>query len=131
MEPDDELEQLLAKKMKEMKQKMDASKAKEQAREKAMEQRPLSSRERLVSRLVDRGLEVLESAERYYPRETMLIIEKLIPLFESGRIRGTITGGELLALFRSLGMRVSVRTTISVQKDGKLVPFADKLKQVD
>ncbi len=128
---DDELDRLLAKKMKEMKRRMDASRAKEGAKDKAMQDKPLSSRQRLVSRLVDRGLEVLQTAETGYPRETRIVIDKLIPLLESGRIKGTITGGELLALFRSLGMRVSVQTTISVQKHGKLVSFADKLKEGD
>lgn len=131
MGTDDELEYLLAKKMKEMKQRMQASKEKEQAKERATQRRPLQSRERLVSRLADRGLEVLETAESSYPNETRIIIEKLVPLLESGRIRGTITGGELLALFRSLGMRVSVQTSISIQKHGKLVSFADKLKGED
>ncbi len=131
METDDKLEYLLAKKMKEMKQRMEASKKEQEARERATRKKLLSSRERLVSRLVDRGVEVLEKAESSYPRETRIIIEKLVPLLESGRVRGTITGGELLALFRSLGMRVSVQTTISIQKDGKLVSFADKLKGKD
>lgn len=131
METDDKLEYLLAKKMKEMKQRMEASKKEQEARERATHKKPLSSRERLVSRLVDRGVEVLEKAESSYPRETRIVIEKLVPLLESGRVRGTITGGELLALFRSLGMRVSVQTTISIQKNGKLVSFADKLKGKD
>ncbi len=131
MGTDDELEYLLAKKMREMKKRMEASKEKDQAKDRATQRMPLSSRERLASRLVDRGVEVLETAESAYPRETRMIIEKLVPLLESGRIRGTITGGELLALFRSLGMRVSVQTTISVQKNGKLVSFAEKLKGED
>ncbi|MEM3386613.1 MAG: hypothetical protein QXN08_02935 [Nitrososphaerales archaeon] len=85
----------------------------------------------LVSRLVDRGLDVLETAERTYPEETKLVVKKLAELIEQGYIKGYITGGELLTLFRALGMPIRVETTISIVEDGRLVPLADKLRGKD
>jgi len=35
-----------------------------------------------------------------------------------------------LTLFRSLGIRVRVQTTINVEQDGKLVSWSDKIKGV-
>jgi hypothetical protein len=71
------------------------------------------------------------SLDRYQVR--LLAILALInfvnfALISRGQV-DKITGGELLQLFRSLGMRVSVRTTISVAERGKVVSLADKLKQ--
>lgn len=120
MEGDRELEFLKAKKLLEL-----------QRRLKAQERKEKSAREVLVSRLVDRGVEVLEAAEASYPKETALIVERLAQLIKNGSIKGYIAGGELLSLFRALGLRVSVQTTISVEEHGKFVPLAEKLKSKD
>jgi DNA-binding TFAR19-related protein (PDSD5 family) len=85
----------------------------------------------LVSRLIDRGLDVLEAAERAYPEETKVIVRRLAELIQQGYIQGYIRGGELLSLFRSLGLNVSVETTISVLEDGRLIPLAEKFRRRD
>jgi DNA-binding TFAR19-related protein (PDSD5 family) len=85
----------------------------------------------LVSRLIDRGLDVLEAAERAYPEETKIIVRRLAELIQQGYIQGYIRGGELLSLFRSLGLNVSVETTISVLEDGRLIPLAEKFRRRD
>ncbi len=90
--------------------------------------KPPSDREIVVRSLVDRGDEVLASAEAGYPRETAIIVAKLASLIRDGKIT-TITGGELLQFFRSLGMRVSVKTSISVEEHGKFVDLAEKFKR--
>ena len=82
----------------------------------------------LKNRLHDRGLEVLEIADRTYPNETKQIVEKLAQLIRERKINGYISGGELLELFRSLGMNIRVNTSISVQKGDKLIPLSEKLK---
>jgi protein required for attachment to host cells len=47
----------------------------------------------------------------------------------SGEITSRISGGELLMLFRSVGLNIRVNTTIKVEDDGKLISFSEKLKQ--
>jgi len=130
MTEDEELEQLKSKRLKEMqknlslKQKQDEVKSKKENQTK----KAPSARQILVSRLGYRGLEVLENAEFQFPKETMMIIEKLVELIQSDDLTEKIDGGQLLTLFRSLGMNVRVKTTINVQQDGKFVSLSEKLK---
>ncbi len=123
MAEDKELEYLKAKKMLELRRKMAAA---EKPKEKVK-----SSRDIVASRLVNRGLEVLELAEKYYPEKSTFIIKKLAELIETKGISGYISGGELLWLFRQLGLNIQVKTSIHVEKDGKLVPLTEKLKSED
>ena len=96
------------------------------------EKRParLTDRQILVNVLVDRGDEVLAAAEASYPSQTKMLIPQIAMLIRQGKI-SSISGGELLQFFRSIGMRVSVRTSISVQEHGKFVSLAEKLKKGD
>ncbi len=82
-----------------------------------------------LSILYDRGDEVLTAAERQYPQETKMIVEKIADLIEKGKLQEKISGGALLWLFRQFGLRVHIETTIRIQQDGKMVSVADKLKQ--
>ena len=120
-DPDPELESLMAKRMAEMR-----SRAARGAEEK--EEAPSKSpREIVVGRLGYRGLEVLRNAEAQRPRETAVLVAKLAEIIESGELRDPIGGGDLLALFGSLGIRIRMETRISVESDGKLVSLSDKL----
>jgi DNA-binding TFAR19-related protein (PDSD5 family) len=122
---DKELEYLRAKKMLELRRRIaEAEKLKLKPKEK-------SSRDILVSRLVNRGLEVLETAEKYYPDKTALIVDKLAEAVKNGSITGLISGGELYWLFRQIGMRLQIPTSIQIEKHGKLVPLTEKLKHED
>ncbi|MDE1727171.1 MAG: double-stranded DNA-binding protein [Thaumarchaeota archaeon] len=129
-EEDKELELLKAKRLLEMqknlsqKQKIDESKTQQPAPS-------VPAREVVVKQLGYRGLEVLENAEAQFPGETKLVIEKLAELMQSGEVSEIIDGGKLLTLFRSIGVRVKVQTTIKVEQDGKLVSWSDKLKKVE
>lgn len=122
MESDKELEKLTAKRMREMKKRVAVE------REKEKKAPVMDSREILTSKLVDRGVEVLQVAESSYPAQTQIVIERLAEMIKKGMIHESISGGELLSVFRSLGMRVSVDTTISVGKHGRTVSLAEKLK---
>ena len=84
--------------------------------------------EALKSKLIDRGEEVLDIAEKAYPNETKAVIKKLSELIKQGKIQNLISGGELLSIFRNLGLNFSVSTSISVSKDGKITSLSDKLK---
>ncbi|MCL5066879.1 MAG: double-stranded DNA-binding protein [Thaumarchaeota archaeon] len=90
----------------------------------------LTDREVLLKSLTDRGDEVLKSAEASYPQQMKSLVSALADLIKQGKVK-TITGGELLQFLRSMGLRVSVATSISVQEHGKFVSLADKLKQND
>jgi DNA-binding TFAR19-related protein (PDSD5 family) len=116
MEKDKELEKLKQKKLNEMISRIE----KQQSQE--------NPKSILKSKLIDRGEEVLEIAERSYPNETKVIINKLAELIKQGKIQNAITGGELLSLFRNSGFNISVSTSISVSKDGKTTSLSDKLK---
>ena len=52
---------------------------------------------------------------------------KLSELISSGEIKETLDGGNLLALFRAVGLNVRMKTKINVVKDGKFVSLSDKL----
>src|SRR3569832_850668 len=57
------------------------------------------------------------------------LINEIVELIRIGDIRQRISGGELLALFRSVGLNVRVSTSIRIEDHGKLVSLSDKLKQ--
>ena len=86
-------------------------------------------KEAILSYLYDRGDEVLALAELQFPDQTRIIIGRILELIKEGEITKKISGGELLSLFRSLGLNIKVKTTIKIEDHGKYVSFADKLKQ--
>ena len=122
---DPDIEMIKARKLKELKEKaaaLEKSKAAGQPKKK-------SAREVVSSYLYDRGDEVLNLAFAQYPAQTEAIVARIAELMLSGEITSRISGGELLALFRSVGLNVRVNTTIKVEDKGKLISFSDKLKQ--
>ncbi|MDG6929091.1 MAG: double-stranded DNA-binding protein [Nitrososphaerota archaeon] len=118
---DAELKKLISRRLGEMKRKAE-NKPEPVARD---------SRKLLVSHLVDRGLEVLLAAEGQYPTETAMIVERLADLYLAGRLQKPISGGELLSIFRQLGLRVRIETSIRVEQDGKFVDISEKFAQKD
>ena len=124
--PDDpDIEIIKARKLKELREKaaaMERAKANQPQKQK-------SPREIVSSYLYDRGDEVLNLAYAQFPIQTEAIIARIAELMQSGEITSRISGGELLALFRSVGLNVRVNTTIKVEDHGKFVSFSDKLKQ--
>ena len=57
------------------------------------------------------------------------LANQLIELIKNGKIQGSISGGELLSVFRNAGLRITVPTSISVSKDGKMTSLSDKLSK--
>lgn len=127
MEEDPDIEILKAKKLQEIMQRM--RKQKKENIEKGIRKREPSEREILLSHLYDRGDEVLNLAESQFPTETRAITNKIVELINIGEINRKISGGELLSLFRSLGLNVKINTTIKIEEHGKYVSFSEKLKQ--
>jgi len=125
-EEDPDLTIIKARKMKEL-QKQAATHEKMKAR-KEQESQPRTDMEIISSYLYDRGEEVLDLAKSQFPIQTRAIVRKIVELIKAGEINQRISGGELLALFRSVGMNIRVNTSIRVEDHGKLVSFSDKLK---
>ena len=128
MEEDPDIEILKAKKMQEIMQRMMKQKKKDNI-EKDIKKREPSEREILLSYLYDRGDEVLNLAESQFPSETRAIVNRIVELINSGEINRKISGGELLSLFRAIGMNIKINTTIKIEEHGKYMSFAEKLKQ--
>ncbi len=77
--------------------------------------------------LYDRGDEVLEAAYSFYPKETERLVKELAMIIRDGRLSEKVAGGELLAIFRQLGLRFRLKTSIRVMDQGKLVDLSEKL----
>ena len=128
-EDDSELEKLKAKRLAEMQKNISSKEKSEKISEstESKKEKPENPRDSLVSKLGFRGIEVLENAEFQFPNETKMIIVKLSELIKTGEINEIIDGGQLLSLFRSIGLNIRMATKISVEKDGKFVSLSDKL----
>ena len=130
-EEDKDLERLQAKRLAEMQKNLSSQQEKEKiaALQKEQKDKKPSPREIVVKRLGYRGLEVLQNAEYQFPKETQIIVLKLSELIPLGEITEVLDGGNLLGLFRSIGINIQMKTKINVEKDGKFVSLSDKLSK--
>ena len=128
-EGDKDLERLKAKRLAEMRDNISSQRHQEKitSSQKEQKDKKTSPREIVVKRLGYRGMEVLQNAEYQFPKETEIIILKLSELISSGDIKEVLDGGNLLSLFRAVGLNVRMKTKINVEKDGKFVSLSDKL----
>jgi len=120
LEDDAELRMINARKMAQLRRRV------EQAT--APKPKERSNKEVVLESLYDRGDEVLETAYSYYPKETAIIVDYLAKYLKESKEKERISGGELMQVFRSLGLRFSLRTSIKVQEKGKFVDLKDKFK---
>ena len=118
-----------ARKMKELWKKAALEKSKASQKEQGQKASSRSNREILADFLFDRGEEVLKLAETQFPSQTYAIVRRISDLIKTGELQQRISGGELLMLFRSIGINVRVNTTIKIEDHGKLVSFSEKLKK--
>ena len=127
-EEDPELAKIKARKMKQLKEKAAMiEKIKEDETKTNMAKN--DDREILLKYLYDRGDEVLQLAELQYPVQARVIVKRIVDLIKSGEIDSLISGGELLAIFRSVGLRIRVDTNIRIEDHGKFISFGEKLKE--
>jgi DNA-binding TFAR19-related protein (PDSD5 family) len=126
LDEDSELEMINARKLAELKRRAERASAASALSSTPKPQR--SDKEVLLEALYDRGDEVLEAAYQAYPRQTEMIVGQLAALLKRNGMRERISGGELYQLFRNVGLRFSLRTTIKVQDKGRFVDLKDKLK---
>jgi DNA-binding TFAR19-related protein (PDSD5 family) len=126
---DPDIDIINARKLRELREKAAAiERAKANQQSSSSTSRPRSSREILTPYLYDRADEVLDLAYGQYPVQTEAIVARIASLILDGEITSMISGGELLMLFRSVGLKIRVNTTIKVEDNGKFVSFSDKLK---
>ena len=126
MSEDSELEKLKAKRLAEMQQNISSIEQteKELEPEKKETQNP---RDVVLNILGFRGEEVLQNAETQFPNETKSVVFQIAKLIQSGELNEKMDGGQLLQLFRSIGLNVRMDTKINVEQDGKFVSLSDKL----
>lgn len=121
MEDDADLKLLERRKLEEMRKRIKA----------AAPQREKTDREVVQGMLYDRGEEVLDAAYSFYPSETERLVRELASMIRDGRLTQKVAGGELLSIFRQLGLRFSLKTSIKVMDQGKLVDLSEKLGRKD
>jgi DNA-binding TFAR19-related protein (PDSD5 family) len=126
MSEDSELEKLKAKRLAEMQQNISSLKQTESTEEPEKKE-TVNPRDMVLKFLGFRGEEVLQNAEYQFPTETKSIIQQLAKLIESGELNEKMDGGQLLQLFRSIGLRVRMDTKINVEQDGKFVSLSEKI----
>ena len=126
MSEDSELEKLKAKRLAEMQQNISSQKQTPPVEEPEKKETK-NPRDIVVSYLGFRGTEVLENAESQFPADTKNIIEQLSKLIQSGEFNEKMDGGQLLSLFRSIGLNVRMNTKINVEQDGKFVSLSEKI----
>jgi len=119
MEEDADLKLLERRKLEEMRRRLKAA-APAQKQEK-------TDRQVVEGVLYDRGDEVLDAAYSFYPNETEKLVRELAVMIRDRRLTEKIAGGELLSIFRQLGLRFRLKTSIKVMDQGKLVDLSDKL----
>ena len=118
MEDDADLKLLEQRKLEEIRRRMRATEASKQEK---------TDRQVVEGLLYDRGDEVLEAAYSFYPKETGKLVKELAGMIRDGRFTDRVAGGELLSIFRQLGLRFRVNTSIKVMDQGKMVDLSEKL----
>jgi hypothetical protein len=130
---DPDLELIKARKMKALQQQI-ATKEKERKNlesdnlDQKKHREITSERDFLLHYLYDRGNEVLSLGEQQFPFQTKVIIQRLNELIRNGEIP-KVSGGELLSVYRSLGLNIRINTNISISDHGKTISFSEKLRQ--
>lgn len=119
MEEDADLKLLERRKLEEMRRRLKA--AAPPARQEK------TDRQVVEAMLYDRGDEVLEAAYSFYPEETGKLVKELAGMIRDGRLKEKVAGGELMSIFRELGLRFRMKTSIKVMDQGKLVELGEKL----
>ena len=126
---DPDIDIINARKLRELRERAAAMEKAKANQEQQHQQQQKSSREIVSAYLYERADEVLDLAYRQYPAQTEAIVTRIARLILDGDITNRISGGELLMLFRSVGLNIRVNTTIKVEDNGKFVSFSEKLKQ--
>jgi DNA-binding TFAR19-related protein (PDSD5 family) len=121
LEEDNELKLIERRKLAEMKKRIASTPPQKAPKE---EKTP---RQVVEEKLYDRGTEVLDAAYSFFPEQTAKIVGELAQMVKDGKLVDKISGGELYAVFREVGLRFNLKTSIRVQDRGRLVDLSEKL----
>ncbi len=89
----------------------------------------IDAREVVGKILAGRGVEVLETARRYYPREIGQIEKNLAGIIQSGRLKGPISGEEFYCFLRRVGLIFSMDVKIRIKERGELKSLEEKFRE--
>ncbi len=121
-----EIELLRKKKALELRKKMMLSQEKTTATQTVA---PKQSSREMVRRILEgRGVEVLETARRYYPREVGQVEDTLANMIESGRLKGPVSREDLYSFLRRIGLMFSMDVKIRVKEHGELKTLEEKFR---
>ena len=109
----------------ELKRKLLESQAKKQA---PPLKPPESPKEIVRKTLEGRGVEVLETARRYYPAEIDRLEAGIAAAVSQGRLKGPISGEQLYSFLRRLGLVFSMDVKIRIKEHGQLKSIEEKFR---
>jgi DNA-binding TFAR19-related protein (PDSD5 family) len=89
---------------------------------------PLDVQKILGEVFVGRAWEVFHNARAQFPAVMEKIASEMARLISEGKLKGPISGEQLLWFLRSIGLDVRMKTRIQYYESGELKSLADKLK---
>lgn len=128
MSSDPEIELWKRKRLIEMQKRLLAEKAKAENPESKAEGLKPSPTELLNRVYGERAWEVHNAAKQQYPDFIARFEKSVARLVSEGKLKGPVTGEQLLGFFQNLGLKVRLETKIRVLESGELKSIADKLK---
>lgn len=90
---------------------------------------PEEPRRVLSKNLTGEAWRVLNAAEGQYPYATRRVEAVLAHLVTTGKLKGQVSGEQLLWLFRRLGLNIRLETHIHIVEHGKVKTIEEKMKE--
>jgi DNA-binding TFAR19-related protein (PDSD5 family) len=92
-------------------------------------QPPKASSSEIVAKiLAGRGVEVMDTARRYYPKEVGQVEQTLAGLIEAGKLKGPVSAEELYSFLRRIGLVFSMDVKIRIKEHGELKTLEQKFR---
>jgi len=123
MSDDNELERLKRQRLAKMQKSFSAKQQQSEAPSSKPDLRTV-----LQKVFVGRAWEVYNATMQQYPQVAGQIFNELARLVQSGELQGPITGEQLYALLRQIGLDVRLDTKIQVLEHGEMKSLADKFR---
>jgi DNA-binding TFAR19-related protein (PDSD5 family) len=91
--------------------------------------KPAESPRDIVRKILEgRGVEVMETARRYYPAEIEQLESSLASAIAQGRLKGPVSGEELYSFLRRVGLVFSMDVKIRIMEHGELKSIEEKFR---
>jgi DNA-binding TFAR19-related protein (PDSD5 family) len=115
--------------LRKMRQRLNELAKQREATEAATEKAQTDPVEELKKNVEGRGEEVIDAALTENPELVRRVSAALVKAIREGRVETPIDSGDLLALFRRLGLNVKVETRLMVQKRGETKDLRKALEE--